>query len=60
MDTFAVAPLAEQYGADSILGLPNVRAQFCEPEWDVAGTYVDKRVDVIRPPNQSHVLGLDR
>ena len=56
MDTFAVAPLAEQYGADLILGLPNdlgclsVRAQFCEPEWDVAGTYVDKRVDVIRSP----------
>ena len=24
----------------------HVRAQFCEPEWDVAGTYVDKRVDV--------------
>ena len=28
----------------------HVRAQFCEPEWDVAGTYVDKRVDVIRHP----------
>ena len=37
----------------------HVRAQFSEPEWDVAGTYVDKRVDV-RPPNQNHVLGLDR
>jgi hypothetical protein len=24
----------------------HVRAQFCEPEWDVAGTYVDKRVNV--------------
>ena len=40
-----------------------VRAQFCEPEWDVAGTYVNKCVNVIRPKsfkNQSHVLGLDR
>ena len=41
----------------------HVRAQFCEPEWDVAGTYVDKCVDVIRPlssKSQSHVLGLGR
>jgi hypothetical protein len=29
----------------------HVRAQFCEPEWDVAGTYVNKSVNVIR----SHV-----
>jgi hypothetical protein len=26
----------------------HVRAQFCEPEWDVAGTYVNKSVNVIR------------
>ena len=25
----------------------HVRAQFCEPEWGVAGSYVDKRVDVL-------------